>query len=32
MKSVLSFNRDEYLALLITFLSVISFLAIWFRS
>jgi len=32
MKSVLSFNRDEYLALLIALLSVISFLAIWFRS
>ena len=32
MKSVLSFKRDEYLALLIAFLSVISYLAIWFKS
>lgn len=32
MKSVLSFNRDEYLALLIASVSVISYLVIWFKS
>lgn len=32
MKSALSVKRDEYLALLIASASVISYLAIWFRS
>ena len=32
MKSILPHHRDEYLALLIAVISVISFLAIWFRS
>lgn len=32
MKSALLVKREEYLALLIAALSVISYLAIWFRT
>ncbi len=32
MKSALLFKREEYLALLIASASVISYLAIWFRT
>ncbi|CAK6500483.1 hypothetical protein PANPA_00288 (plasmid) [Pantoea sp. Nvir] len=32
MKSALNAKRDEYLALLIASVSIISYLAIWFRT